>query len=81
MTAHEDNRFLWQGEYSAEEILSRLGLYEELHRGLLAELAQTGDRLESLRASGQNKSVTFHQLLANKLRLQGLIARFEALGL
>lgn len=81
MTEHKSGEIRLVGEPSPEALAARLGCYEELHRSLVAELLRTEEQLETLRAAEKTKSITFRQLLATKLTLSGLLARFRALGL
>ena len=42
------------------------------------ELSAAAGRMEELRAAGRQSSATFRQLLAQKLTLEGIMARFRA---
>ena len=59
----------------------RLAVYDRLYADLLKERDQVLSRLEEQRAAGKVRGVTHQQLLAQKLTLQNLIARFAAYGI
>ena len=59
----------------------RLAAYDRLYANLLKERDQVLSRLEEQRAAGKVRGVTHQQLLAQKLTLQNLIARFAAYGI
>ena len=61
-----------------EAALERLGRYEELQAAVERELRAAAGRMEELRAAGRQSSATFRQLLAQKLTLEGIMARFRA---
>lgn len=63
-----------------EAALERLGRYEELQAAVERELSAAAGRMEELRAAGRQSSATFRQLLAQKLTLEGIMARFRAYG-
>ena len=59
----------------------RLAAYDRLYADLLKDRDQVLSRLEEQRAAGKVRGVTHQQLLAQKLTLQNLIARFAAYGI
>ncbi|MDY5509718.1 hypothetical protein [Dysosmobacter sp.] len=59
----------------------RLAAYDRLYADLLKERDQVLSRLEEQRAAGKVRGVTHQQLLAQKLTLQNLIARFATYGI
>ncbi|QNL44701.1 hypothetical protein H8790_01200 [Oscillibacter hominis] len=59
----------------------RLERYDRMYRDLLKELDGILRQQEELKAAGRVKSVTYQQLLANKLTVQNLIGRFEIYGI
>ena len=58
-----------------EDALLRLSQYESLHQSLEQQLADTLAKLDGLRAQGRTGSVTYRQLLSQKLTLKDLLAR------
>ena len=58
-----------------EDALRRLAQYESLHQSLDQQLADTLAKLDNLRAQGRTGSVTYRQLLGQKLTLKDLLAR------
>ncbi len=71
----------WRLIGGADEAVAKLGAYEEMQQALLAEREAVITRLERLRAEGKTKSVTFQQLLSEKLMLTNLAERFGLWGL
>ena len=71
----------WRLVGGADEATAKLAAYEEMQQALLAEREAAIARLERLRAEGKTKSVTFQQLLSEKLMLTNLIERFSLWGL
>lgn len=61
--------------------LARLAQYEDLHESILREQQHVNEKMETLRAQGKNKTVTFQQLFADKLTLVGILSRFQTYGL
>lgn len=59
------------------EVLKRLGQYEDMHQALLAERKKLIQDLERLKAQGKTNTITYKQLLANKLTVMGLLSRFD----
>ena len=59
----------------------RLAAYDRLYADLLKERDQVSSRLEELRAAGKVRGATHQQLLAQKLTLQNLVARFALYGI
>lgn len=60
-----------------ETALLRLGRYEDMYGALLAEREKLRRDLERLKAQGRTNTVTYKQLLANKLTVMGLLSRFD----
>ena len=58
-----------------EAILARLGRYEDCHAALTAELESCRRKLEELAGADKKRTVTYKQLLSNKLLLQELLDR------
>ncbi|MBU5628028.1 hypothetical protein KQI82_14035 [Oscillibacter sp. MSJ-2] len=61
--------------------LERLERYDRMYRDLLKERDGILRQIEELKAAGRVKSVTYQQLLANKLTVQNLIGRFQVYGI
>lgn len=59
----------------------RLEQYERMYMDLLAEREKILADMEHLKAAGKVKSVTYQQLIANKLSVQNLIGRFALYGI
>ena len=61
--------------------MDRLEAFERMLADLQARLAATEERMQALRAQGQEKSVTFRQLMGEKLQLQAMLELYRVYGL
>lgn len=61
--------------------MDRLEAFERMLADLQARLAATEDRMQALRAQGKEKSVTFRQLMGEKLQLQAMLELYRVYGL
>ena len=61
--------------------MDRLEAFERMLADLQARLAATEDRMQALRAQGKEKSVTFRQLMDEKLQLQAMLELYRVYGL
>ena len=61
--------------------LERLAAYDRMYADLLTEREKVLSDMDTLRAAGKNRGVTYQQLLAQKLTVQNLIGRFEIYGI
>ena len=59
----------------------RLARYDRLLADLQAERDKIVSDMARLREQGKTKTVTYQQLIANKLLVQNLLSRFEIYGL
>ena len=57
--------------------MDRLEAFERMLADLQARLAATEDRMQALRAQGKEKSVTFRQLIGEKLQLQAMLELYK----
>ena len=57
--------------------MDRLEAFERMLADLQARLAETEDRMQALRAQGKEKSVTFRQLMGEKLQLQAMLELYK----
>ena len=57
--------------------MDRLEAFERMLADLQARLAATEARMQALRAQGKEKSVTFRQLMGEKLQLQAMLERYK----
>lgn len=64
-------------EASEQDALRRLRQYEDLHQSLETQLSDTLQKLNSLRAQDKTKTVTYRQLLGQKMTLRDLLSRME----
>ena len=67
----------YKSKVSIDDVLARLGAYEDMHEALEAELTQTENKMTALRQAGKEKSATWRQLFAQKLTLQNLLTRVK----
>ena len=61
--------------------MDRLEAFERMLADLQARLAATEARMQALRAQGREKSVTFRQLMGEKLQLQAMLELYRVYGL
>ena len=61
--------------------MDRLEAFERMLADLQARLAATEERMQALRAQGKEKSVTFWQLMGEKLQLQAMLELYRVYGL
>ena len=59
----------------------RLAAFERMLTAVQNEYAAASDKMAQLRAAGKEKTATCRQLMANKLRLQEMLAMYQAYGL
>lgn len=57
--------------------MDRLEAFERMLADLQARLAATEERMQALRAQGREKSVTFRQLMGEKLQLQAMLELYR----
>ncbi|MDY4543313.1 MAG: hypothetical protein SPD88_11050 [Candidatus Ventricola sp.] len=57
--------------------MDRLEAFERMLADLQARLAATEERMQALRAQGREKSVTFRQLMGEKLQLQAMLELYK----
>lgn len=55
--------------------------FEKMLRAIQEEYAETGNKMEALKAEGKIKTVTYKQLMARKLTLQNMLSMYEIYGL
>ena len=55
--------------------------FEAMLRAVQREYDDTLQKMETLKAEGKNKTVTYQQLLGNKLMLQNILTRYKIYGL
>ena len=61
--------------------MDRLEAFERMLADLQARLTATEERMQELRAQGREKSVTFRQLMGEKLQLQAMLELYRVYGL
>ena len=61
--------------------MDRLEAFERMLADLQARLAATEARMQALRAQGKEKSVTFRQLMGEKLQIQAMLELYRVYGL
>lgn len=68
-------------ETDREALVQRLGKFEDVYEHLLRQQEKTEADMEELRRQGRQKSVTFRQLMAQKLGNGNLLALLKLYGL
>lgn len=59
----------------------RLEAFEQMYQNVKERYADTCQKMETLKAEGKVKSVTYKQLMADKLTLQKMLAMYAIYGL
>ena len=59
----------------------RLAAFERMLAAVQNEYAAASGKMAQLKAAGKEKTATYRQLMANKLRLQELLAMYQTYGL
>ena len=59
----------------------RLEAFEKMLTAVQNEYAAASGKMAQLKAAGKEKTATYRQLMANKLRLQELLAMYQTYGL
>ena len=60
---------------------NRLQAFENMLSAILDQYNTTTQKMADLKAAGKEKTVTYRQLLANKLQLQTILSYYRAYGL
>lgn len=72
-----NGQYILSAPDTAQLAIGRLAAFENMYETLLAEQAHVLRKLEELRRQNKTKSVTFQQLLGEKLQLANIISRFS----
>lgn len=59
----------------------RLEAFENMLKAILSQYDSTVEKMAKLKAEGKEETVTYRQLLANKLQLQAMLSYYRAYGL
>lgn len=59
----------------------RLDAFENMLKNVKDRYADTTEKMEKLKAEGKVKSVTYNQLMAEKLTLQKMLSMYEIYGI
>lgn len=59
----------------------RLAAFENMLKNVKDRYADTTEKMEKLKAEGKVKSVTYNQLMAEKLTLQKMLSMYEIYGI
>lgn len=76
-----DGTYIVVDGYITDDIIKKLAKLENMYDALYAEQSKIILDMEKLRAVDKTKTVTYKQLLANKLMNMNLIGRFDIYGL
>lgn len=61
--------------------MERLEAFEKMLADIQAQHAGVLEQMAELKAQGKEKTVTYRQLMANKLRYQEMLSMYEIYGL
>ena len=59
----------------------RLKAFEDMLAAILKQYDDTAEKMAKLKAESKEKTVTYRQLFANKLRLQAMLSYYRTYGL
>ena len=59
----------------------RFAAFEQMLAAVQADYAATVNKMTQLKAAGKEKTVTYRQLLGNKLSLQNILTMYQIYGL
>ncbi len=59
----------------------RLAAFESMLKNVKDRYADTTEKMEKLKSEGKVKSVTYNQLMAEKLTLQKMLSMYEIYGI
>ena len=59
----------------------RLKAFEDMLAAIIKQYDDTTKKMAKLKAEGKEKTVTYRQLFANKLRLQAMLSYYRTYGL
>ena len=59
----------------------RLKAFEDMLTAILKQYDDTMEKMAKLKAEGKEKTITYHQLFANKLQLQAMLSYYRTYGL
>ena len=59
----------------------RLKAFEDMLAAILKQYDDTAEKMARLKAESKEKTVTYRQLFANKLRLQAMLSYYRTYGL
>ncbi|HIU49115.1 MAG TPA: hypothetical protein IAB04_07095 [Candidatus Avimonoglobus intestinipullorum] len=76
-TKNSSGQYILSAAGTEQAALQKLAAFENMYDALLAEQDRVLCKIEALRAQNKTKSVTFQQLLAEKLQLATIISRFK----
>ena len=55
----------------------KLKAYEDMHKNVIERFNTASEKMVRLKAEGKEKSVTYKQLMAEKLTMQKIISMYE----
>ena len=59
----------------------KLYAYEAMHENVIERFNTASDKMVRLKAEGKEKSVTYKQLMAEKMTMQKVISMYEIFGI
>ena len=71
-------RRVWENDMIGQE---RLEAFEKMYQNVKDRYADTCQKMDMLKAEGKVKSVTYKQLMADKLTLQKMLGMYDIYGL
>ena len=59
----------------------KLKAYEDMHKSVIERFNTASEKMVRLKAEGKEKSVTYKQLMAEKMTMQKVISMYEIFGI
>lgn len=59
----------------------KLNAYEAMHENVIERFNTASDKMVRLKAEGKEKSVTYKQLMAEKMTMQKVMSMYEIFGI
>ncbi len=69
-----------ESEATREELITRLGEYEDLYESILADRANAIERMEKLQSEEKTDSVAYRQAVSDRLMFTVIINKLRELG-
>ena len=76
-----DGSYVVADGHGNKELTEKLAKFENMYDALCLEQSKILAEMEKMRLAGKTKTVTYQQLIADKLMVMNLLGRFQIYGL